>query len=102
MDQWFAQKLLFVNWSDQILRDGSEAQGDGVAVFLGNGFKTILCVLRIARVPAVLVRVGSRLRRQDLGYVLEVAQPVVPGSERIAVPDSPALTTKSNVAKGKA
>jgi long-chain acyl-CoA synthetase len=50
-------------------------QGDRVAVFLGNGFEAILCVLGIARLGAVLVPVGSRLRRPELEYVLEDAEP---------------------------
>jgi len=51
-------------------------QGDRVAVYLGNCMEAIISVLGIARLGAVLVPVGSRLRRPELEYVLANAEPV--------------------------
>jgi acyl-CoA synthetase (AMP-forming)/AMP-acid ligase II len=51
-------------------------QGDRVAVYLGNCGEAIISVLGIARLGAVLVPVGSRLRRPELEYVLADAEPV--------------------------
>lgn len=50
-------------------------QGDRVAVFLGNCWEAVVAVLGIARLGAVLVPVGSRLRRPELEYVLVDAEP---------------------------
>jgi long-chain acyl-CoA synthetase len=51
-------------------------QGDRVAVYLGNCMAAAISVLGIARLGAVLVPVGSRLRRPELEYVLADAEPV--------------------------
>ena len=51
-------------------------QGDRVAVYLGNCMEAIVSVLGLARLGAVLVPVGSRLRRPELEYVLANAEPV--------------------------
>ena len=51
-------------------------QGERVAVYLGNGVEAIVAVLAIARLGAVLVPVGQRLRRAELEYVLRDAEPV--------------------------
>lgn len=51
-------------------------QGDRVAVYLGNCLEAIVSVLGIARLGAVLVPVGSRLRRPELEFVLADAEPV--------------------------
>jgi acyl-CoA synthetase (AMP-forming)/AMP-acid ligase II len=50
-------------------------QGDRVAVYLGNCKEAIVSVLGIARLGAVLVPVGARLRRPELEYVLADAEP---------------------------
>ncbi len=51
------------------------APGDRVAVFLDNGSEAVIAVLGIARLGAVLVPVGARLRRPELQFVIDDAQP---------------------------
>jgi O-succinylbenzoic acid--CoA ligase len=67
-------------------------QGDRVAVYLGNCREAIIGVLGIARLGAVLVAVGSRLRRPELEYVLSDSKPVAliydAGLESELPPDS--------------
>ena len=50
--------------------------GDRVAVFLDNCPEAVIAVLGIARLGAVLVPVGARLRRPELEYVVADAEPV--------------------------
>ena len=57
------------------LAERGVAQGDRVAVFLNNRIEAIICVLGVARLGAVLVPVGSRLRRPELEFVLADAGP---------------------------
>jgi len=51
-------------------------QGDRVAVFLNNGIAAVVAVLAVTRLGAVLVPVGARLRKPELAYVLDDAEPV--------------------------
>ncbi|MDR3534215.1 MAG: class I adenylate-forming enzyme family protein [Rhodopila sp.] len=50
-------------------------QGDRVAVFLGNCLEAVVAVLGIARLGAILVPIGSRLRRREVEYVCGDAEP---------------------------
>ena len=50
--------------------------GNRVAVFLGNCPEAVIAVLGIARLGAVVVPVGSRLRRPELDHVIGDAGPV--------------------------
>ena len=51
------------------------APGDRVAVFLGNRAEAVVAMLGIARLGAVLIPVGERLRRPELEYVIADASP---------------------------
>lgn len=51
------------------------ALGDRVAVFLDNCPEAVIAVLGIARLGAVLVPVGARLRRPELEYVVADSEP---------------------------
>jgi len=51
------------------------APGDRVAVFLDNCPEAVIAMLGIARLGAVLVPVGARLRRPELEYVVADAEP---------------------------
>ncbi len=51
-------------------------QGDRVAVMLANQLEAVPSVLAIARLGAILVPIGSRLRRPEISYIFADAQPV--------------------------
>lgn len=66
-------------------------QGDRVAVMLTNRLEAVLTVIAIARLGAILVPMGTRLRRPEIDYIFEDAQPVavIHGAEfAIELPDS--------------
>ena len=77
-DVWHSYAALdaIVDWFAGNLSQRGVRQGDRVAVYLGNCMEAIVSVLGIARLGAVLVPVGSRLRRPELEYVLVDAEPV--------------------------
>ena len=50
--------------------------GDRVAVMLDNGLDALLSVAAIARLGAVLVPLGARLRAPEIAYILGDAEPV--------------------------
>ncbi len=50
--------------------------GDRVAVMLHNGVDAVVSVVAIARVGAVLVPLGTRLRRPEITYIFQDAEPV--------------------------
>lgn len=51
-------------------------QGDRVAVMLDNQLEAVLAVMAIARLGAILVPVGTRLRHPEISYIFDDAQPV--------------------------
>ena len=51
-------------------------QGERVAVMLANRLEAVLSVIAIARLGAILVPLGTRLRRPEISYIFEDAQPV--------------------------
>ena len=51
-------------------------QGERVAVMLVNGVEAVLSVIAVARLGAILVPLGSRLRRPEISYIFDDAQPV--------------------------
>jgi long-chain acyl-CoA synthetase len=52
------------------------APGDRVAVMLPNGLDAVLSVIAVSWMGAVLVPLGTRLRRTEIGFILDDAQPV--------------------------
>lgn len=61
------------------LADGLAAsgvkQGDRVAVMLPNQLEAVLSVMAITRLGAVVVPLGTRLRRPEISYIFDDAQP---------------------------
>lgn len=51
-------------------------QGDRIAVMLANRLEAVLSVVAIARLGAIVVPIGTRLRRPEISYILEDSQPV--------------------------
>ena len=51
-------------------------QGDRVAVMLPNQAEAVLSVLAIARLGAILVPLGTRLKKPEISYIFEDADPV--------------------------
>ncbi|MES2535358.1 MAG: class I adenylate-forming enzyme family protein [Pseudomonadota bacterium] len=51
-------------------------QGDRVAVMLDNRIEAVIGVIAIARLGAILVPIGTRLRRPEISHIFEDAQPV--------------------------
>lgn len=49
---------------------------DRVAVMLDNGLDAVLTVLAVARLGAILVPIGTRLRRPEVSYIVADAEPV--------------------------
>jgi long-chain acyl-CoA synthetase len=52
------------------------SKGDRVAVMLVNQLEAVLSVVAIARLGAILVPIGARLRRPEISYIFDDAQPV--------------------------
>ena len=50
-------------------------QGDRVALMLPNRFDTVLSVIAIARLGAIVVPIGTRLRQPEIGFIFDDAQP---------------------------
>ena len=48
--------------------------GDRVALILANRVEAIVCVLAISRIGAVVVPIGTRLRRPEIEYIVADAQ----------------------------
>ena len=51
-------------------------RGDRVVVYLGNCAEAVISVLALARLGAILVPAGSRLRRLELEYVMADSEPI--------------------------
>jgi acyl-CoA synthetase (AMP-forming)/AMP-acid ligase II len=51
-------------------------QGDRVAVMLPNQLETVISVLAIVRLGAVVVPLGTRLRRPEISYIFDDCRPV--------------------------
>lgn len=51
-------------------------QGDRVAVMLPNRLDAVVSVLAIAQIGAILIPIGTRLRRPEIGYIFADAEPV--------------------------
>ena len=51
-------------------------KGDRVAVLLTNRLEAVLSVIAIARIGAIVVPIGTRLRRPEITYIFDDAQPV--------------------------
>jgi acyl-CoA synthetase (AMP-forming)/AMP-acid ligase II len=51
-------------------------RGDRIAVMLPNGLDAVLCVAAVALLGGVLVPLGTRLKRPEIGYVLSDSEPV--------------------------
>jgi acyl-CoA synthetase (AMP-forming)/AMP-acid ligase II len=51
--------------------------GDRIALMLPNGLPAVLCVLAAARLGAVVVPIGPRLRKPEIAYMLADAGPKV-------------------------
>ena len=51
-------------------------RGDRVAVMLANQWEAVLSVLAITRLGAVLVPLGTRLKRPEISHIFSDAQPV--------------------------
>ena len=49
---------------------------DRVALILDNGLDVVLCVVALARLGAILVPLGTRLRRSEISFIFEDAEPV--------------------------
>lgn len=49
--------------------------GDRLAVMLQNGVEAVLCVLAAARLGAIVVPIGSRLRQPEITFMLADARP---------------------------
>ncbi len=77
-------------------------KGDRVAVMLTNGLDAVLSVIAIARLGAILVPLGTRLRRPEIAYIFGDSQPVaiIHGAEFALEfpPEGPAQTLRFNVA----
>ena len=58
------------------LRARGVRQGDRVAVMLTNQTEAVISVVALARLGAILVPLGTRLRSPEIGYIFEDAQPV--------------------------
>ena len=48
--------------------------GDRAAIMLGNRLEAVVCVLAIARIGAVIVLIGTRLKRPEIEYIVTDAQ----------------------------
>lgn len=51
-------------------------RGDRVAVMLSNGLDAVTCVVAVSWLGAVLVPLGARLRRPEIAYIFDNAEPV--------------------------
>jgi len=65
-------------------------QGDRVAVMLPNQLEAVLSVLAIARIGAVVVPLGTRLRAPEIQYIFEDAEPVAIIHSALFTADIPA------------
>lgn len=50
--------------------------GDRVALMLANQLEAVLAVVAIARLGAIVVPIGTRLRRPEISHIFEDAEPV--------------------------
>ena len=50
-------------------------QGDRVALMLVNQLEAVLAVVAIARLGAIVVPIGTRLRKPEISYIFEDAEP---------------------------
>ena len=50
-------------------------QGDRVALMLVNQLEAVLAVVAVARLGAIVVPIGTRLRMPEIGYIFEDAEP---------------------------
>ena len=51
-------------------------KGERVAVMLANRVEAVLSVIAIARIGAIVVPIGTRLRRPEITYIFDDAQPI--------------------------
>jgi long-chain acyl-CoA synthetase len=52
------------------------ARGERVAVMLGNQAEAIIAVVAISRLGAIVIPVGTRLRRPEIAWIFEDATPI--------------------------
>ncbi|MGE0802907.1 MAG: class I adenylate-forming enzyme family protein [Lautropia sp.] len=52
-------------------------KGDRVAVMATNRYEAVVAVVALARMGAIIVPIGARLKRPEIGYIFEDALPTV-------------------------
>ena len=79
------------------LRGHGVGQGDRVAVMLPNQAEAALAVLAIARLGAVVVPLGTRLKKPEISYIFENATPVAVIYAAAFVTELPSTGPASNM-----